>query len=1009
LSEEDTNFISVQPILSYPREARPGKTYLMTVDLRVQDTDFSWPYEEEELPVYCFVDASPSFDSEPLGDATILLHRFGGTYGPAEFLLTATGRPQKVDIQVTLTSVYGKPIEVIVIDDVRILKEEEVGETSTTTADTELITIPAPVGKTQPRSGAAELDTPERPRSRASDEDESTSVYRINLKSTKVVVAIAQLAGPFPDGKHKTVINDRETLAWKSLEDMRSRLEKVYTILDELSEVPLKPDIVVFPEYSFPVQRALAELQKKADQYNFIIVGGSDSIWQPNSVKIFNQSPIIIPAREGPLWVTKRAVSQWEEGLVDEPADVTQPVLTWETDGQEFWISTHICLDFSLAPDDFKNGGGLFLVPMTSPDVMSFLGWGDALLRLPGGTATVLCNSVGGFAKGQSGVVAVNPGGKPFQAAFEMSTTREQVAVLELNLQHLSPPRKTPTRQRVYPLMRRYLYDLETILGGIQFHQVASPDEGIKKRGVINPEIFSAVLRKKMRMAFLKVSNYAEAEDRLRGKDYEALAILGKEDLMVTHLADDRYDMIFDVTQAITWIGINNDTITMQNLHELNYDNFPHFRVDAYYKVLGVPVDEDARRAFSSRDKVFPNFSDIEKIFKLGERWDHPDVTDEERKRCLANKWILNIRETSPGDTNAVMTISLQLARGQLKPHLLAKFEERVVPELVESPHVTSLYRGSSPGLGIDYVARLNCDLGSISSLQSRLYELALLERLRIDVTTFIVHKKLSRLSLSKSILVTTLSRDKAYRDQRIIPHLTDDERVRLTYQSEKEQLQFIDLFRPIDEGIEKINHLGLNADEKRLFRRKLTRGLLNKDFDSLREVHDRLQAQVEIFLSTFIKDFITEEDFKQLKAKESVQSQRTKTQLNYSEKVRLVARHIEEARHGVDFLTAFLRDFLNEEDFTHLKDREHVPLQKSKTQLSDQEKIMIAARYIEEIGFLSSLKELNSTFKVRNAFAHGDAEQRITLEEFTTTIVNYCNFIHAWDKSLESFSEGHS
>lgn len=828
--------------------------------------------------------------------------------------------------------------------------------------------------------------------------------HRIDLNRSTFVVAIAQLSGPFPDGKHKTVINDRETLAWKSLDDMRSRLEKVYTILDELSGVPLKPDIVVFPEYSFPVQKALPELQKRANEYNFIIVGGSDSIWQPNLVEIFNQSPIIIPHRQEPLWVTKRVVSQWEEGLVDEPANITQPILTWEVDGREFWISTHICLDFSLATDDFKTGGGLFLVPMTSPDVMSFLGWGDALLRLPGGTATVLCNSVGEFAKGQSGVVAVNAGGKPFQAAFEMSTTKEQVGVFEINLQHLSPPKKTLTKQKVFPLTRRYLYDVETILGGVQFLEVSLPEEGIRKRGVINPGIFSAVLGKKMRMAFLNVPQYAEVGKSVAGKDYEVLAVLGKEDLMVTHLADDRYDMIFDVTQAINWIGINNVTITMQNLPELNVDNFPHFRVDAYYKVLGVSVDEDARRAFGSSDKAFPNFTDIEKIFKLGERWDHSDVNDEERRRFLANKWILDITETFPGNINAAMTISLQHARGEIKAHLQAKFEEKVVPALLDETQVTSLYRGISPGLGIDYVLRLSIDLtdgfSGLYELIEKVHALSLAERLKADTTTYIVVKKLAQLSLSKSILVTKLSRDKGYRDNRIIPHLTEDERVRLTYQSEKEQLEFIDLFRPVDEGVEKINHLGQDAEEKRLFRRRLIGGLFNKNFDSLREMHDQVQAKVERILSTFIRDFIAEDDFKQLKVKESIQSQRAKTQLNYGEKIKVVARYVEEGGQGGDFLPTFLRDFVNEEDFAQLKERVGVSSQKSKAQLSDTEKAKIAARYIEEMGLLSSVRELNSTNKVRNAFAHGDAEQRITLEEFTATIVNYCNFIHAWKRT---------
>jgi hypothetical protein len=833
---------------------------------------------------------------------------------------------------------------------------------------------------------------------------ETHQKHRIDLNTSKIVIAIAQLTGPFPDGKHKTVINERETLAWKSLDDMRSRTEKVYTILDGLSEVPLKPDIVVFPEYSFPVLRAVPELQQKADRHGFIIVGGADTVWQDSTI-IYNQSPIIIPSRQEPIWVTKRKVSQWEEGLVDEPSEAPQPLLVWEADGREFWLSTQVCLDFSLVSDDFKEGGGLFLVPMCSPDVMPFLGWADALLRLPGGTATVLCNCVGEFAKGQSGVVAVNAGGKPFQAAFELSTIKEQVAVFEIDLQHLSPPKKTPTKQKVFPLVRRYLYDLEAMLGGaVQLHELPSPDEGVRKRGVINPGIFSAVLGKKMRMAFLNVPQYAEVQKNVEGKDYEVLAILGKEDLMVTHLADDRYDMIFDVTQAINWIGINNETVTLQNLHELNQDNFPHFRVDTYYKVLGVPVDEEARAAFGSREKPGPNFDDISKIFKLGDRWDHSDVSDEERKRFLANKWILNTTETMPGNINAVMTISLQYARSEIKASLQAKFEEKVVRELLREAQVTSLYRGTSPGLGVDYVLRLSIevsnDFTSLYDLIEKVHELSLAERLRADTTTYIVVKRLAQLSLSKSILVTKLSRGKWYRDNRIIPHLNKDERVRLTYQPEKEQLDFIDLFRPVDEGVEKINHLGLDPQEKVFFRGKLVGGLLNKDYDSLREVHDKLQARVEKLLSNYIRDYIGEDDFKQLKAKEGIQSQRDRSQLSYSEKIKVVARHVEEGKQRGDFLTAFLGDFINEEDFRQLKDKENVPPQKAKAQLSEAEKAKIVARYIEETGLLSSVGELNSTNKARNAFAHGDAEQRITLEEVTATVVSYCNFIHAWGRT---------
>lgn len=830
--------------------------------------------------------------------------------------------------------------------------------------------------------------------------------YPIDLKKTKIVIAIAQLQGPLPDGKHKTVINDRETLAWKSLDDIKSRLEKVNAILDNLSQGTLKPDIVVFPEYSFPVERAIPELQKRATEYGFIIVGGADSILQPNGKDIYNQSPILLPGHEQPIWVTKGVVSQWEEGLVDEPGETAHPLLTWEVEGREFWISIHICLDFSRASEEFKSGGGLFIVPMCSPDVMSFLGWADNLLRLERGTATVLCNCVGEGAKGQSGLVAVNSGGKPFQAALELSAKKEQVSVFEIDLNHLSPPKKTPTNLKIYPLVRRFLSDLDTMLGGIPLNEIPAQGEEIRNRGVINPTIFSAVLGKKMRMAFLNVPEYGAIRKSVEGKDYEVLAILGKEDLMVTHLADDRYDMIFDVTRAISWIGTKGETVTLQDLTEIAEDNFPHFRVDKYYKVLGVPVTEADREIFfGAREKRFPNFNEIGKIFKLGQWWEDPDVTDPERIRFKDNRWILDTTGTNPGDINAVMTIRLQHARVEIKAHLLAKFEEKIVPELCQSSQVTSLYGGTSPGLGIDYVLRLSIDLKngfrSLYELIERVHDLSLDERLKADTTTYIVVNRLAHLSLPKAILVTKLPRDKRYRDRRIIRHLLNDERVRLTYQSEKEQLEFVDLFRPVDEGLDKIDYMGLEEDAKDVFLRRLVSGLFNKDFDSLREVHDPLQMRVEKTLTAFIKDKISDEEFSHAKAKESVPSQKDKTQLNYLEKIKIVVRHVEEGDKHEAYLTAFIRDNIHEDEFKQIKAKENLHSQKTKAQLTFQEKVKVVERHTEQTGYLSSVKSLNLTNKVRNAFFHTDTE-RLTLEDFTAAIVHYCNFISSWTKPIK-------
>src|SRR5262245_46161845 len=86
----DRPVLAVQPIVSYPRQAQVGKTYLMTVDLRLAaGAGGDWPYSEEELSIYCMPETGPLFSSQPVGDGAVVLHRFGGTYGPARFLLTA--------------------------------------------------------------------------------------------------------------------------------------------------------------------------------------------------------------------------------------------------------------------------------------------------------------------------------------------------------------------------------------------------------------------------------------------------------------------------------------------------------------------------------------------------------------------------------------------------------------------------------------------------------------------------------------------------------------------------------------------------------------------------------------------------------------------------------------------------------------------------------------------------------------------------------------------------------
>src|SRR5262249_20568801 len=154
-------------------------------------------------------------------------------------------------------------------------------------------------------------------------------------------------------------------------------------------------------------------------------------------------------------------------------------------------------------------------------------------------------------------------------------------------------------------------------------------------------------------------------------------------------------------------------------------------------------------------------------------------------------------------------------------------------------------------------------------------------ERLLVDSTTYVVVSNLARLSLPKAVLVTNITAEfKRYRDSHICPFLSTDDRVRLIYQSEKEQLEFINQFRPVDASLGEIGFLGMENEDKRVFLRKLTRGLFNKNLEILKENHDPVQVKVEKLLTKFLKEEVSPTNLNQLKTKDI--SQKDLSQLSY-------------------------------------------------------------------------------------------------------------------------------
>jgi len=104
--------VTIQPVVSWPRNIQLGASYLVIVDVRLPAPAEEWPYEQEEFIVGCMLDGGPACRVRALGTAGVVLHRFGGTYGPARFIADVSRTPEDLDgaaLWLTLTTEGGVP------------------------------------------------------------------------------------------------------------------------------------------------------------------------------------------------------------------------------------------------------------------------------------------------------------------------------------------------------------------------------------------------------------------------------------------------------------------------------------------------------------------------------------------------------------------------------------------------------------------------------------------------------------------------------------------------------------------------------------------------------------------------------------------------------------------------------------------------------------------------------------------------------------------------------------
>ncbi|NUU22027.1 MAG: hypothetical protein HOV68_11025, partial [Streptomycetaceae bacterium] len=108
--------VGLRPLVGWPQEAERGRTYLVTVDVELDPERGEWPYETEEYAIACVLEGHAGMSVRAVGDTTLVVHRFGGTYGPVRFVVCPVGAPDaegRWGLTLTLVTAGGVPLRTL--------------------------------------------------------------------------------------------------------------------------------------------------------------------------------------------------------------------------------------------------------------------------------------------------------------------------------------------------------------------------------------------------------------------------------------------------------------------------------------------------------------------------------------------------------------------------------------------------------------------------------------------------------------------------------------------------------------------------------------------------------------------------------------------------------------------------------------------------------------------------------------------------------------------------------
>lgn len=706
----------------------------------------------------------------------------------------------------------------------------------------------------------------------------------VPFAKTTIKIALLQLSGP-ASGKLTAFVGGRETFVWASHEEVLQRRRKAQKILQHISDHYHGTDLVIFPEYSLPVETLLDDFQRFANDHGAVIIGGSDNIRRGHA-KIYNECPVIIPNRPEPVWIHKRELSQWEITKVDPWRGAPNPIFTWRHHGVQYWFSVHICLDFLNAlsePVHTLAKPGFLVAPMCSPDVTTMRTYSDSLLRADSGRACLLCNAHDTFAVGNSSVMAVTPTGKALEPAIEISREGEYLLLFELSCDSLAPPRKTPLRTHS-PLPSSW--HLERIVHsalGYDF-RLASPHALPRSIGIINPEVYE-LRGLKMRLAFLKVGNYTEVVQQNSDRDFEILAILGQDDILVSHLAATQYDLAFDLRQLGTKIGTR---VGVDEASQAGTEGIAFFEVDTYFKVLGKAVGEDDRRAFR-RGTADPTPEEFRILFAMADNWDSTEISADDKRLFLERRWILGETRRVPGDISAIMSVTLDQARHEAA--IFDVFEREVLPAIVRRSEITSVYGGSGRRMHIDYVLRLTTDLGGLYPLIAFVHQLASEHRIMITTTTYVVVHKIASLALATACNRSAPNKSH-YLNYHLWNRLDSLEKRRFQELPEERQGTTIRLFERAERALLELANAAHDGDPSSLRNLEmLAHALVSERLELFAEGFAKIHGATERQLDELLEPLVLAGHFAKLGVEIDLPRGKTSNKMTYAEKIRMLKR----------------------------------------------------------------------------------------------------------------------